>query len=74
MLAISAPDALDEYLRAVRQICDERGILLVMDEIQTGMGRTGRFLAIEHWNVEADVVLLPKPTLEDVFLTQGGLQ
>jgi predicted acetylornithine/succinylornithine family transaminase len=48
------------YLRAVRGMCDERGVLLMVDEVQTGMGRTGRFLACEHEGVRPDVVTLAK--------------
>ena len=48
------------YLRAVRDACSARGILLILDEIQTGTGRTGRFLAAEHEAVHADIVCLGK--------------
>jgi 4-aminobutyrate aminotransferase len=44
----------------LRQICDHHGILLVADEVQTGMGRTGRMFAIEHWNVVPDIICLAK--------------
>src|SRR4051812_13212672 len=50
----------DEFLPAAAALCRKYGTLFVADEIQTGMGRTGRFLAIEHWNVEPDMVLLAK--------------
>lgn len=50
----------DGYLAAVRALCDEVGALLVLDEIQTGLGRTGYWLAAEHDGVEADVVCLAK--------------
>jgi len=50
----------DDYLRSVAEICRRYGTLMVADEIQTGLGRTGRFLACEHWNVEPDMVLLAK--------------
>lgn len=50
----------DEYLVAAQRLCRKHHTLLVADEIQTGMGRTGRFLACEHWQVEPDVVLLAK--------------
>lgn len=50
----------DDYLKNVAEICRRYGTLFVADEVQTGMGRTGRFLAVEHWNVEPDMVLLAK--------------
>src|SRR6266853_1410183 len=50
----------DEFLPGAAALCRRYGTLLVADEIQTGMGRTGRFLAVEHWNVEPDIVLLSK--------------
>ena len=52
--------AADAYLRAVRQACDERGILLVMDEIQTGLGRTGRWFGYQHAGVQPDIVTMAK--------------
>lgn len=50
----------DGYLRALRELCDEHEWLLMLDEIQTGVGRTGRFLACEHEQVQPDVVTLAK--------------
>jgi ornithine--oxo-acid transaminase len=50
----------DGYLRGALDLCRKYGTLFVADEIQTGMGRTGRFLAIEHWGIEPDVVLIAK--------------
>src|SRR6266702_1424988 len=50
----------DEFLPGAAALCRKYGTLMVADEIQTGMGRTGRFLAVEHWNVEPDIVLLSK--------------
>lgn len=49
-----------EFHKKMRQFTQKHGILLIVDEIQSGMGRTGRFLAIEHFDVEPDVVLLAK--------------
>jgi 4-aminobutyrate aminotransferase len=48
------------FLRALREICDEHGIMLIADEIQSGMGRTGRWWAIEHAGVEPDIVTTAK--------------
>ncbi|BCS89225.1 ornithine--oxo-acid transaminase [Pseudodesulfovibrio sediminis] len=48
------------YLREVRRICTEKGIVLIFDEIQTGLGRTGAMLAEEHEGVEADLTLIGK--------------
>jgi len=48
------------YLAAARRICDERGALLLIDEVQTGFGRTGRLFAIEHSGVQPDLLLLAK--------------
>jgi 4-aminobutyrate aminotransferase len=48
------------WLSRVRTLCDRHGILLVADEIQSGMGRTGKMFAIEHWGVEPDIVCLAK--------------
>jgi ornithine--oxo-acid transaminase len=50
----------DEYLRGALDLCRKHGSLLIADEIQTGIGRTGRFLACEHWGIEPDMVLLAK--------------
>lgn len=55
---VNLPD--DDYLETAADLCRRHGTLFVADEIQTGLGRTGRFLAVEHWNVEPDMVLLAK--------------
>lgn len=48
------------YLRAVRELCDERGLLLIMDEIQTGFGRTGEWFGFQHAGIVPDVVTMAK--------------
>jgi len=48
------------YLQAVRRLCDERGVLLILDEVQCGLGRTGKLWAFEHFGVIPDVVILGK--------------
>lgn len=48
------------YLEGVRRLCDQRGLVLILDEIQTGMGRTGRLFAYEQFGIEPDVVTLAK--------------
>ena len=50
----------DDYLPGVRALCDEFGALLVLDEVQTGMGRTGTMFCCEHWNVAPDLLCLAK--------------
>ncbi|EGG42012.1 acetylornithine and succinylornithine aminotransferase [Candidatus Nitrosarchaeum limnium SFB1] len=50
----------DGFLQEVRKICDEKGILLIFDEIQAGLGRTGRLWACEHWNTAPDILCLAK--------------
>jgi 4-aminobutyrate aminotransferase len=48
------------FLPALRTLCDRHGILLVADEVQTGFGRTGKLFAVQHWNVEPDILCLAK--------------
>lgn len=55
--ALVAPDS---YYGRIREICDEFGILLIYDEVMTGAGRTGKFLAAEHWGITPDIVALSK--------------
>jgi 4-aminobutyrate aminotransferase len=50
----------DDFLPALRALCDRVGCLLVADEVQTGMGRTGRMFAVQHWGVEPDILCLAK--------------
>lgn len=55
---VQVPSA--EYLKEVRKICDEMGILLILDEVQTGIGRTGRLFAYEHYGIKPDIMTLAK--------------
>jgi 4-aminobutyrate aminotransferase len=50
----------DDFLPRLRRICDDHGILLVADEVQSGAGRTGKMWAIEHWDVQPDIVAVAK--------------
>jgi 4-aminobutyrate aminotransferase/(S)-3-amino-2-methylpropionate transaminase len=49
-----------DFLQGIRRICDQHGIVLVIDEVQTGFGRTGRLFATEHYGIEADLVTIAK--------------
>jgi ornithine--oxo-acid transaminase len=62
----------DDYLPEALRLCRKHGALFIADEIQTGMGRTGRFLACEHWGVDPDIVLLSK-ALSGGFVPVGAL-
>lgn len=55
---VNIPD--DNYLKQVRQWCDEKGILLILDEIQTGMGRCGTLFAYQQYGIEPDIMTLAK--------------
>lgn len=55
--ALVAPDS---YYQRIRDICDQYGVLLIYDEVMTGVGRTGTFLAAEHWNQKPDIIALAK--------------
>jgi ornithine--oxo-acid transaminase len=55
---VNMPD--DGYLASARDLCRKYRTLFIADEIQTGLGRTGRFLAVDHWGVEPDIVLISK--------------
>lgn len=67
---VNLPD--DEYLPEAARLCAKYGTLFVADEIQTGLGRTGRFWAIEHWNVEPDMILMAK-ALSGGFIPIGAV-
>ncbi len=50
----------DDYLPAVREICDRTGALMILDEVQTGFGRTGKWFGCDHWDVTPDIMVLAK--------------
>ena len=49
------------YLAGLRRLCDERGVLLILDEVQTGMGRTGKWFAYQHDGIVPDILTAPRP-------------
>ena len=67
---VNVPD--DDYLPEVQRLCKKHGTLLVADEIQTGLGRTGKFWAIEHWAIQPDMILMAK-ALSGGFVPVGGV-
>ncbi len=67
---VNVPD--DNYLPEVERLCKQYGTLFVADEIQTGIGRTGEFWAIEHWQVQPDMVLMAK-ALSGGFIPVGAV-
>lgn len=84
--ALVAPDS---YYGHIRDICDEFGVLLIYDEVMTGVGRTGKFLAAEHWNINPDIIVTAKgfgagyiplgaltarQSIVDTILDSGGFQ
>ena len=52
--------ASEEFVRGVRRLCDEKGLLLIFDEVQTGAGRTGKWFGYQHYGVEPDIMTLAK--------------
>src|SRR3954467_3826575 len=62
----------DGYLQGVREICDRNGILMVADEVMAGFGRTGRWFAIDHWDVVPDLMTMAKG-LTSSYLPLGGV-
>lgn len=68
----------EDYLPRVRDICDRRGVLLIADEVQTGLGRTGKMFACDHWRVTPDILTTAKALSGGVipigaFTARGGL-
>jgi acetylornithine/succinyldiaminopimelate/putrescine aminotransferase len=57
----------DDYWPAVRELCDERGVLLILDEVQSGLGRTGRIWACERWGVAPDLLVAGKGLCGGVY-------
>jgi 4-aminobutyrate aminotransferase len=49
-----------EFLQGLRRICDEHGIMLIVDEVQSGMGRTGKMFASEHYDLKPDIITIAK--------------
>jgi adenosylmethionine-8-amino-7-oxononanoate aminotransferase len=69
-----------DYFPLLRQVCDRYGLLLIADEVITGFGRTGRWFALQHWNVQADLMIFAKGVtsgylpLSGVMLTRSVLE
>ncbi len=59
------------FLEELRKLCDDRGLLLILDEVQSGMGRTGKWYAHQHWNIKPDIITLAKAVAGGVAL--GGM-
>jgi acetylornithine/N-succinyldiaminopimelate aminotransferase len=55
---INVADA--EFLRTIRQLCDEKGAVMILDEVQTGIGRTGKWFGFQHYDVEPDIITMAK--------------
>jgi len=62
----------DEYLPTVREICTRCGVLLIFDEVQTGLGRTGKMFGFQHWNLEPDLITLAT-TLSGGYVPCGAI-
>lgn len=52
--------ATKDFLQGIRKLCDEKGLLLILDEVQCGMGRTGKYFAYQHYDIEPDIMTLAK--------------
>ncbi|HET9721092.1 MAG TPA: aspartate aminotransferase family protein [Solirubrobacteraceae bacterium] len=64
--------ATQEYLAGVQELCRRHGALLIADEVQTGLSRTGRFVAVEHWGIQPDLITLSK-ALSGGYVPLGAL-
>jgi len=62
----------DGYLQGVRALCDRHGILMIADEVMSGFGRTGKWFAIEHWNVVPDLISMAKG-LTSAYVALGAV-
>ena len=62
----------DDYLPGVRELCDEHGILLILDEVMVGFGRTGQWFAADHWNVAPDLLCFAKG-VNSGYVPLGGV-
>src|SRR5216110_3519758 len=62
----------DGYLQGVRELCDRHGILMICDEVMTGFGRTGRWFAVNHWDVVPDLMTIAKG-LTSSYVPLGGV-
>jgi taurine--2-oxoglutarate transaminase len=62
----------DGYMQGVREICDRHGILLICDEVMCGFGRTGRWFAVDHWNVVPDLITMAKG-ITSAYVQLGAL-
>jgi taurine--2-oxoglutarate transaminase len=62
----------DGYLPGVRALCDKHGILLIADEVMTGFGRTGRWFAVDHWNVVPDIITMAKG-ITSAYIPMGAV-
>ena len=62
----------DGYLQGVREICDRYGILMIADEVMAGFGRTGKWFAVDHWDVVPDLITMAKG-LTSAYVQLGAL-
>ncbi len=67
---VFVPD--DDYLPGVRRLCDKYGTLLIADEVQSGLGRTGKMFAVEHWGVKPDILIISK-ALSGGYIPVGAI-